>query len=306
MQRMFTCEFWIDVGGTFTDSFARRGDGSLAHYKVLSTGVIQGAIAPGSTSRQIIDPARRADPGNIWAGFQLRLIDLQGESQGEAVVERFDNETGTLHLADPLDVGFATAIGYELTAAIEAPVVAIRYLLGLPLADAIPPIAVRLGTTRGTNALITRHGARAALITTRGFADILRIGYQNRPRLFDLAIRKPEALFAAVAEIDERIDAAGRVLLAPDPNVVREQLAALRRQGIESLAICLLHGFVRGDHEELVARAAREVGFEEISVSSRVAPLAKIVSRGDTTLMDAYLNPVLRPVCPQSARRLAR
>ncbi len=153
---------------------------------------------------------------------------------------------------------------------------------------------MRLGTTRGTNALITRRGAPTALVTTRGFGDILHIGYQNRPRLFDLAIVKPQPLFAAVVEVDERIDSGGAVSRAPDADTVRQQLGSLREQGIESLAICLMHAFVRGDHETIVADLAREVGFEEISVSSRVAPLVKIVSRGDTTVMDAYLNPILR------------
>ena len=139
-----------------------------------------------------------------------------------------------------------------------------------------------------------RSGARTALVTTRGFGDILRIGYQNRPRLFDLAIRKPEPLFSAVVEIDERIAADGKVLKAPDPEAIRAQLAALRRQAVESLAVCLLHAYVHPEHEQLVGRIARELGFSEISLSSRVAPLVKIVSRGDTTVVDAYLNPVLR------------
>ncbi len=109
-----------------------------------------------------------------------------------------------------------------------------------------------------------------------------------------------------MAEIDERIDAQGRVLLAPDGVHVREQLAALRQQGVESLAICLLHSFLRPDHEQLVARIAREVGFDEISVSSRVAPLIKIVSRGDTTVMDAYLNPDPAALRARHRRRAAR
>jgi 5-oxoprolinase (ATP-hydrolysing) len=286
-------EFWIDVGGTFTDSFARRPDGSLAHCKVLSSGVIKGSVADGSSRRRIVDPARSIDPAEIWSGFRLRLLDGQGNTASETTVAHFAPADGLL-LDEPLDQDPAAGQRYELFAKVEAPIVAMRYLLGLPLESPMPRVAVRLGTTRGTNALITRRGARTALVTTRGFGDILHIGYQNRPRLFDLAIHKSPPLFAAVAEIDERIDAQGRVLAAPDAARVREQMAALRRQGIESLAVCLLHAFVRPDHEELVAEAARQAGFDEISVSSRIAPLVKIVSRGDTTVMDAYLNPILR------------
>ncbi|MEW4528482.1 hydantoinase B/oxoprolinase family protein, partial [Maioricimonas sp. JC845] len=117
---------------------------------------------------------------------------------------------------------------------------------------------------------------------------------QDRPRLFDLAIRKPEPLFTEVVEIDERIDARGNVLTAVDTEQVRAQLADLRTRNIDSIAICLLNSYVNADHERIVADLAREVGFEEISVSSRLSPLIKIVSRGDTTVMDAYLNPILR------------
>jgi len=291
---MAVCEFWIDVGGTFTDSFLRRPDGSLAHAKVLSSGVVKGAAAAGSTRRQLVDPARRADPHELWAGYRLRLIDEAGQTVCETMVARFTSATGLLELAAELPIAPRVGQVYELSADFEAPIVAIRYLLGLPLAQPIPPVAVRLGTTRGTNALLTRRGAKTALITTRGFADVLHIGNQNRPRLFDLAIRKPPVLFAAVAEIDERIDARGEVLTAPDRRQVAAQLEALADQGFESLAVCLLHAFVRGDHEELVGELAREAGFSEVSLSNRVAPLVKIVSRGDTTVMDAYLNPVLR------------
>ena len=287
-------EFWIDVGGTFTDSFARRSDGTLAHYKILSSGVVKGSPSGGSSRACIVDPARRSDPDGVWTGYKLRLVDSAGQVLSETVVKHFDAAGGVLHLDGTLSVEPATSHRYELYCALEAPLVAIRYLLGLPLAQPIPPVTVRLGTTRGTNALITRRGAKTALVTTRGFGDILRIGYQNRPRLFDLAIRKPAPLFAAVVEIDERIDAQGNVLVAADRYAIAEQLSAVRAAGIESLAVCLLHGFASPLHENLVAQVAEEVGFEEISVSSRVAPLVKIVSRGDTTVMDAYLNPVLR------------
>lgn len=287
-------EFWIDVGGTFTDAFGRSPAGQLVHYKVLSSGIVKGATGQASTHQQIVDPARCRDPQQFWQGFRLRLLDAAGAVQCERLVADFDNRTGRLLLAEPLPADPSFAQRYELCADIEAPLVAIRYLLELPLAEPIPPVAVRLGTTRGTNALITRRGARTALVTTRGFGDILHIGYQNRPRLFDLAIVKPAPLFAAVVEIDERIGASGNVLRAPDRQQVRAQLQALADQGIESLAICLLHAFVRPDHEALVAEVAAEVGFSELSVSSRIAPLVKIVSRGDTTVVDAYLNPILR------------
>ncbi len=307
-------EFWIDVGGTFTDSFYRAPGGALAHYKVLSSGVVKGAVGPGSSRESIVDPTRAGDPEGIWAGFRFCLLDERGRPVFETTVDGSSRESRTLQLAEPLAGEPQHGQRYELSADVEAPIVAMRYLLACPLAQAIPPVAVRLGTTRGTNALITRRGARTALVTTQGFGDILHIGYQNRPRIFELAIRKRQPLFAAVVEIDERIDADGNILLEPDMAQVAQQLQAVRDSGIESLAICLLHAFVRAEHEMLVAEVAREVGFEEISVSSQVAPLVKIVSRGDTTVMDAYLEShpaALRRTacannCPDSSLRIAR
>jgi 5-oxoprolinase (ATP-hydrolysing) len=302
---MSGCEFWIDVGGTFTDSFARMPDGELKHYKVLSSGVIKGSLAAGSTRAQVFDPARASDPPGMWSDFEFVLLDEDGHPLERARVASFLADKGAFVLDPPLTHEPVVGRGYELSAGMAAPLVAIRYLLGLPLSEAIPACSVRLGTTRGTNALITRTGGRTALVTTRGFGDILHIGNQNRPRLFDLTIRKPQPLFSAVVEIEERITADGSVLQAPDESRIRAQLAELRDLGIQSLAICLLHGFAHPAHEMLIARVAEELGFHDVSVSSRVAPLVKIVSRGDTTVLDAYLNPVLRDYVRQLRTALA-
>ena len=285
-------EFWIDVGGTFTDCFVRFADGRVRRHKLLSTAVTKGSCDAGSSPTTIVDAARKNDPAEIWSACRLRLVDSVGRATAEARVARFTS--GTLHLEPPLPTAPAVGQPYEILSDEEAPTLAIRYLLGLGRHNALPPVSVRLGTTRGTNALLTRRGARTALVTTHGLADVLHIGYQNRPRLFDLAIQKPPPLFEQAIEINERLAVDGAVLVAPRRDEIARQLAALRDQGIESLAICLLHAFEHTAHEELVADVAREVGFDEISVSHRVAPLIKIVARGDTTVVDAYLNPILR------------
>ena len=296
-------QYWIDVGGTFTDCFARRPDGTLVRHKLLSSGATKGSAATGSTATKIVDPLRSADPAQFWTGYRLRLLDPAGAVVGESRIITSTSD-GTLRLENALAIAPTPGQAYELASGEEAPIVAIRYLLGLPLAAEIPHVVVRLGTTRGTNALITRRGARTAFVTTRGLGDILSIGYQNRPKLFDLAIAKRVPLFTEVVEIDERVTAVGEVLTAPDIGTVRRQLLELRAKNIDSLAICLLHAYRFGDHEELVAGLAREAGFHEISVSSRVAPLVKIVARGDTTVMDAYLNPILRDYVGRLRRSL--
>jgi 5-oxoprolinase (ATP-hydrolysing) len=290
-------EFWIDVGGTFTDCLARLPDGSIHRHKMLSTGVTKGHVGEGSTRFDIFDAARAGDPNNFWVGWQLSILKAGREVDCTDVMG-FDRASNRLHLRE-LRYSPAPGSSYELRCDWPAPVVAIRYLLGLPLSEPLPPVSLRLGTTRGTNALITRIGARTALITTRGFGDVLEIGYQARPRLFDLTIRKPPTLSEAVVEIDERMTHDGRVLAAPREAVIRQQLQCLADSGVESLAICFLHADRHHEHELLVAKIARSMGFVEISASHEVAPLPKFVARADTTVVDAYLNPVLRDYVAQ-------
>ncbi|WP_145456082.1 hydantoinase B/oxoprolinase family protein [Gimesia panareensis] len=287
-------EFWIDVGGTFTDCIARSPRNEFIPFKTLSSGITKGRVQEISDPTTIVDPSRQGDPADFWQEYQIVFLNEAGQSVHSAQVTSFDTTTGTLQFTPDLPESVSVSSGYELTSGEEAPVLAIRWILGLKKSDTISNVIVKLGTTRGTNALLTRNGARTAFITTRGFADVLLIGNQDRPRLFDLVIQKPEPLFETTVEIDERIDAEGNVLQAPDPQIIREQLEDLKSTGVESLAICLLHSFANPKHEELIARLAEEAAFDEISVSSRLSPLIKIVSRGDTTVMDAYLNPILK------------
>ena len=179
----------------------------------------------------------------------------------------------------------------------DAAVAGIRHLLGLPPGAPIPAgtiRAVKMGTTVATNALLERKGEPTLLAITRGFADALRIGYQNRPRLFDLDINLPEPLNAEVVEIAERLTAEGEIVIALDAEAARRDLQSAYQRGLRSIAIVLMHGYRFPDHERQVARIAREIGFTQISVSHDVSPLMKLVARGDTTVVDAYLSPILR------------
>jgi len=179
----------------------------------------------------------------------------------------------------------------------DAAIQGIRELLGVAPGAAIPAHAieaVKMGTTVATNALLERKGERTVLFITRGFRDALRIAYQNRPRIFDRHIVLPEMLYSEVFEVDERIAARGEVLLPLDEAKARADLAAARARGFTSIAIVLMHGYRHTQHEARVAELAREAGFAQISVSHRVSPLMKLVGRGDTTVVDAYLSPILR------------
>ena len=163
------------------------------------------------------------------------------------------------------------------------------------LADEGGEIAgIRMGTTVATNALLERKGERVALAITRGFGDALRIGYQARPEIFARHIVLPSMLYEQVVEIDERVGVDGEVLVPLDEPAARSALQGIRESGIEALAIVLVHGWKHSAHEARLAKIARELGFTQVSVSHEVAPLIKLIGRGDTTVADAYLSPVLR------------
>jgi 5-oxoprolinase (ATP-hydrolysing) len=287
-------EFWIDVGGTFTDCLARAPDGSIRIHKLLSTGVYKGRVAAGSTRERIVDPARSADPDGFFGGFRLTLASPDAPERTVPRVVRFERASGVLWLDPALPFDPRPGDTYELTSREPAPVTGIRWLLGRGSDETIGRVTVKLGTTRGTNALLERQGAPLAFVTTRGFRDVLRIAEQNRPRLFDLHIRRPADLYREVVEVDERLDANGNVLLALDPETVREPLLRVRQRGIDALAVCLLHAYRNSAHEEILERLAREMGFSQVSLSSRLSPLQKIIARGDTTVVDAYLTPIVR------------
>jgi len=227
-------QFWIDVGGTFTDCLGRDPNGQFSRTKVLNSA--QSEMLP--------------------------------------------------------------------------PVVAMRSLAGVdentPLQNtSLPEADVYLGTTRGTNALLTRGGAKTAFVTTKGIKDLLLIGDQARPHLFKLSITKPKQLYTTAIEIDERILADGTVEQEPNRAQIQEQLYSLLADGIESVAVCLMHGYKYSQHEQIVGEIAREVGFDDCRLSSEVAPLIKILSRAETTVLDAYLNPVLRSYLDEIESQLA-
>jgi len=189
----------------------------------------------------------------------------------------------------------------------DAAIAAIRHFLAVAPGEPIPVErieAVKMGTTVATNALLERKGEPTVLFITRGFRDQLRIAYQNRPRIFDRHIRLPELLYRKVVEVGERMGAHGEVVAALDEALARRDLAAAFAEGYRSIAIVFMHGYRYPAHEARVAALAREAGFTQVSASHAVSPLMKIVSRGDTTVVDAYLSPILRRYVDQVAGEL--
>lgn len=313
--------FWIDVGGTFTDCVATDRDGREYFKKVLSSGLIKGRLDLSKSKNEdfenqeihFFDP-HRLECNQFWQGAWLRLVDAAGSVTWEAEVVSFDQPrqdeiiggwfrfagltpTQRQQLLQIVKAAKAlpdsSQVAYELDARLPAPILGIHLIQDVPIRETLKPCQVDLGTTRGTNALLTRTGAATALVTSYGFRDFLRIGDQARTKLFALTVVKPEPLFHTSIEIRERVLADGSVLQSLDVHAVENQLSQLKQDGIQSLAICLMFGFRFPDHERRVAEIARRVGFRSICCSSDVAPVIKIVPRGETTVLDAYLNPVI-------------
>ncbi len=289
VQRLTRWSFWIDVGGTFTDCLARSPSGQRHSIKVLSSAVTKGVLQQSGRQNQFFDSGQRSKCVGFWNGVTVCFLNDLGELLCQARVVSFESGQFECDALAPLPAGTK----YELRPAIRAPLLAIHTIVNVPIEHPLPDCDLHLGTTRGTNALLTRTGARTALVTTSGFGDLLTLGDQARPHLFQLDIVKPEPLFETTIEVDERVLADGTVERMPNSDVIRRQLLELKDAGIQSIAICLMNSYRWPNHEREIARVAQQVGFESVRVSSQLAPLIKIVPRGETCVLDAYLNPVI-------------
>ncbi len=285
-----TVSVWADVGGTFTDCFLVDNRGRRA-TKILSSGAVYASVQSLDLDYEInVGSIPASEISGFWIGANISQVRGDGSLAEIGTVIR---QSGTTIKLDRPLISLAPGHSILIDAGIESPVLATRMLLRIPLGDPLPQLDIRLGTTRGTNALLTRQGANTALLVTAGFADILRIGDQDRPDLFALAIQKPSPLTDTVVEVVERMDCRGNVLTSLDRDQLRVDLKRLRDEGVQSLAIALMHAYLNDTHERAVEDLARKIGFESISRSSEVAPLIKLVARAETTTLDAYLNPIL-------------
>jgi 5-oxoprolinase (ATP-hydrolysing) len=299
-------DIWIDTGGTFTDCLARDPDGRLHRAKVLSSSTLRATVI------EQIDPCtlrlshRWTAPPGVLAGMRVRMFD-RGELLDLGLVGSFEASDGRLQVEaasrdhrhtgsrDAEATGLLISPGsmIELQSAEEAPILAARLVTQTPGNQPLPSMRMRLATTRGTNALLECRGGRMALFITRGFADLLLIGNQQRADLFALKIQKPPPLSQRVIEVDERLSADGSVLRAIDQQGVERSARELRAAGIDSAAVALLHSYRNPHHEQVVADVLRSCGFRHVSCSSDLAPLIEILPRAQTAVVDAYLTPVI-------------
>lgn len=283
-------QIWVDTGGTFTDCLALDPEMGLHRVKVLSSSTLRGSIIRRVDARTLQIREKWHAPKNFICGFEFAIL---GSGDNTAIVEFYDPAEGLLGLDRAPRVVPENAV-FEVRSPEEAPVLAIRLVTGSLPGQPLPPIAMRLATTRGTNALLERRGSSVALFITKGFADLLRIGTQQRPELFALCIEKPEPFYEMVVEVPERLNADGSVLHPLDLEALQPAIAAAKARGIQSAAVALLHSYLNPEHERRLADALLAAGIRHISISSELAPFIKFLPRAETTVIDAYLAPVIR------------
>ena len=279
----------IDTGGTFTDCLATDSHGQTHRRKVLSNGTLRGTVVEQLSPTTFRISTNWNLTRDVLRGYTFRFL---GENE-TARVEQFDPTQQILIFNSQFSI-LNSQLGFELTAHEEAPVLAARLVTQTALGEAFPPVAMRLGSTKGTNALLEGRGAKVLFFVTKGFADLLRIGDQSRPDLFSLSARRPEPLHAEVIEVEEQISADGEVL---EPvqfsifkrNAARSQFSILNAN---SIAVCLKNAYQNPVHERQLAEALRQK-FRFVSVSTELSPQIKFLARAETTVANAYLAPVI-------------
>jgi len=280
----------VDTGGTFTDCVAHDGAGGIHRAKVLSNGALRGRVAQVLDDRRLEIEQKWAVADDFVRGFRFRCLDIDHEPIG---VAGFDAAASVLELTDGLAETPPDGSVFELVSGVEAPILAARMVTATPAGADLPPIDMRLATTRGTNALLERTGDAVGLFITRGFGDLLLIGDQQRPDLFALRIDRPAPLYDAVVEVDERLAADGSVITPIDLVHAEREARGLLDRGVRCAAVGLLHGYRNPDHERTLAKMLHEIGFDHVSCSSDLSPLIKLVPRCETAVVNAYLAPLI-------------
>ncbi len=284
---------WIDTGGTFADCIGVDPEGRVHRAKVLSSSALRGRIAGvgGRGDLLYVEQDWNA-PSRFIDGMRLRVAGLT-QPETEPRVVGFDADRSVIRIDRSFGEAAAPGAVFEVASDDESPILAARLVTRTPAGVRLPPIEMRLGTTRATNALLERAGAPVALFITRGFRDLLEIGTQQRPELFALRIERPAVLYSTVVEVPERLAADGSVLLPMDAARLEGEVRRVLESGIRSAAIGLLHAWLNPEHERALETFLRLRGFEHVSRSSDLSPTIKILPRAETSVVNAHLAPLM-------------
>ncbi len=301
----------VDTGGTFTDCIAVDQEGNSHTCKVLSNSTLRGSIFEWIDAQTFIVQNSWLAHRDIFKQYRFRLLNtpLSQRSPSDSnlpdfYIKSYDAARKIIILDKPLPSEFfGKKIAFDITADEEAPILAARLITQTALDQPFPNLTLRLGTTRGTNALLEEKGAKTAFLTTEGFADILTIGTQQRPDLFALNIIKPQPLYTEGVEISERLDAKGNVLKPLNINDLDEIIQRLKNQKIESIAVAFMHAYRNPMHEAALKKVL-EKHFDYVSISSELSQQIKFVPRAQTTVVNAYLASILHDYLKKIIQKL--
>jgi len=281
---------WIDTGGTFTDCLATDPSGKLHRIKVLSNSAIRGKIIEQISDRSFKIHFKWEIPDDLIRGFHFQIMNHE---HIPCSIRAFDRDSGIIKLDQNPQISNPANMPFEAISDEEAPVLAAHLVTQAPLNHPLPPLIMRLATTKGTNALLERKGARVALFVTRGFKDLLHIGNQQRPDLFAWHIQKPEPLFTEVIEVDERVDANGNILTDLNTDSLEKQAENLLDRGIDAAAVAFMNSYQNPEHENTFRKWLKERGIIHISTSNVLTSFIKLLPRMETSLANAYLSPII-------------
>ena len=274
----------VDTGGTFTDVVLRTADGRTRRRKLLSTGAIRARVRAIDGDRMDLGDALRS--GDAVHGYTIRRVGVPGS------VTTVTDCAGAVLQVERID-GFQIDDIVELTTGETAPSLGVRLITGTALEEPLPPTNLRLGTTRGTNALLERRGATVAFFTTMGFGDLLRIGTQQRPDIFAFPVVLESPLHARTVELEERIAVDGRVLTPLDHQQLRRRAMEAIDAGCTSASVAFLHAWCNDEHEQAAVSILRDCGFEHVTRSSELSPTIRIVPRAQSAVVDATIGPIV-------------
>ncbi len=278
-------QIWIDTGGTFSDCIAISPEGEMIRIKVLSSSAIRGTLTGRKAPGVYTFRHNWRFTGNPFPGFTGFLLQNPGDRFRVLALD-----TDLMEVQLDRDFLLEEAADFELFTGEEAPVLAARLATGTPPDKDLPPIDMRLGSTKGTNALLEHKGAKVTLLITEGFKDLIFIGTQQRPNLFQLNVPDPFLLFDEVIEVPERLDASGEVIL----ELTEEAAAAVAKKvSNEVVAVAFLHAYRNPAHEKLMAQVLENAGLTDISLSHVLSNAIKIYPRAQTALVNAYLSPII-------------
>jgi len=283
MSQIKYWQIWVDTGGTFTDCICIAPNGTKKRIKVLSSAALRGIITKKIAPKTYLFTQKWNIKKDIFQAYHFRLL---GKYDFETKVISINFKEQSITLANELPA----LANFEISANEEAPTLAARIATLTPLNKPLPPLQMRLGTTKGTNALLERKGAKVTLLITKGFKDLIKIGTQQRPHLFQLNIPNSNLLYEQVIEIEERTDAQGKVLIELLESEIESILPNIQHS---SVAVACLHSYKNSLHEKRIQKALNQAKFCYISLSSHLSSSIKILPRATTALVNAYLHPIL-------------